>query len=214
MREFLLWLGHYTSTAVSTGCILGQGGKIPLAKQQRGLRKKKKRQNDEGFKGSKQRALNSKHSSGTWGLLSAPGPPKQMITNSAVQTGRLSSRRRPESPESESGAEIKVWAAPRPLWRPEGDLLWSLPASAAAAALGCGRVAPTLRASLSTARCAMALHGPPLSGWQAPSAPCLGECLRLHSGPTWVTQAPPHSEPHPHPASRDASFWCAVCIMQ
>lgn len=137
MREFLLWLGHYTSTAVSTGCILGQGGKIPLAEQQRGLRKKKKRQNDEGFKGSKQRALNSKHSpSGTWGLLSAPGPPKQMITNSAVQTGRLSSRRRPESPESVSGAEIKVWAAPRPLWRPEGDLLWSLPASAAAGGLG------------------------------------------------------------------------------
>lgn len=43
MREFLLWLGHYTSTAVSTGCILGQGGKIPLAEQQRGLRKKKDR---------------------------------------------------------------------------------------------------------------------------------------------------------------------------
>lgn len=80
--------------------------------------------------------------------------------------------------------------------------------------MGCGRVAPTLRASLSTARSAMALHGPPLCGWQAPSAPCLGECLRLHSGPTWVTQAPPHSEPHPHPTSRDASFWFALCVLR
>ena len=42
MREFPVWLGRYTSTAGSTGCILGQGGEIPLAEQQRGLRKKKK----------------------------------------------------------------------------------------------------------------------------------------------------------------------------
>ena len=42
--------------------------------------------------------------------MSAPGPPKQTITNSAVKTGRLFSRRRPESPESVLGAEIKVLA--------------------------------------------------------------------------------------------------------
>ena len=68
--------------------------------------------------------------------ISVPGLLKQMITNSAVQTGRLFSCCRPESPELVLGAEIKVWAAPRPLWRPEGDLLWSLPASAAAGGLG------------------------------------------------------------------------------
>ena len=51
------------------------------------------------------------------------------------------------------------------------------------AALGCGRVTPILRASLSTGRSAMALRGPPLRGWQAPSAPCRGNACGCTRGP-------------------------------
>lgn len=145
--------------------------------------------------------------------MSAPGPPKQTITNSAVKTGRLFSRRRPESPESVLGAEIKVRAAPRPLWRPEGDLLWSLPASEAAGGLGMWpRHAHLEGQPLHRALCYGSAW--PSAPWVASSVcPLPGECLRLHSGPTWVTQAALHSEPQPHAPSGDASSWFALCAL-